>query len=61
MAEDFNSTFQRKKEHIELCLTDKVSFKDKTNGFEHYDFNIMQLPKLKRIKLILLQHFLRKR
>jgi len=28
----------RKKEHIELCLTDKVSFKEKTNGFEFYDF-----------------------
>lgn len=28
----------RKKEHIELCLTDKVQFKQKTNGFESYDF-----------------------
>ena len=33
-----DKTAQRKKEHIELCLTDKVSFKEKTNGFEHYDF-----------------------
>ncbi len=29
---------KRKKEHIELCLTDKVSFKEKTNGFDYYDF-----------------------
>lgn len=29
---------QRKKEHIELCLTGDVSFKDKTNGFENYEF-----------------------
>jgi isopentenyl-diphosphate Delta-isomerase len=34
-----DKTAQRKKEHIELCLTDQVSFKDKTNGFEYYDFN----------------------
>ncbi len=33
-----DKTSKRKKEHIELCLTDKVSFKDKTNGFEYYDF-----------------------
>jgi len=28
----------RKKEHIELCLTDKVAFKLKCNGFENYEF-----------------------
>lgn len=33
-----NSISNRKKEHIELCLTDKVSFKTKTNGFDKYDF-----------------------
>lgn len=31
-------TEQRKKEHLELCLTDDVKFKSKTNGFEMYDF-----------------------
>lgn len=31
-------TSKRKKEHLELCLTDEVSFKDKTTGFEKYDF-----------------------
>ncbi len=38
MPENQNITSQRKKEHIELCLTDKVSFKEKRNGFENYDF-----------------------
>ncbi len=33
-----DSTSKRKKEHIELSLTEKVAFKGKTNGFEHYDF-----------------------
>ncbi len=31
-------TSRRKKEHLELCLTDAVSFKNKTSGFEKYDF-----------------------
>ena len=38
MPEDSELTSQRKKEHIELCLTDEVSFKDKTTGFEKYEF-----------------------
>ena len=29
---------QRKKDHIELCLTDEVAFREKTNGFDRYDF-----------------------
>lgn len=33
-----DSTSDRKKDHINLCLTDKVSFKKKTSGFENYDF-----------------------
>ena len=36
MLED--KTAQRKKEHLELCLTDDVKFKTKTNGFEKYEF-----------------------
>lgn len=31
-------TSQRKKDHLELCLTDEVSFKTKSTGFENYDF-----------------------
>jgi isopentenyl-diphosphate delta-isomerase len=33
-----DKTSQRKKEHLELCLTNDVKFKTKTNGFEKYDF-----------------------
>ncbi len=29
---------KRKKEHLELCLTDDVAFREKTNGFDRYDF-----------------------
>jgi isopentenyl-diphosphate Delta-isomerase len=38
MSKDQGSTSERKKDHIRLCLTDEVSFKTKTSGFEHYDF-----------------------
>ncbi len=38
MTKSIDQTSTRKKEHIKLCLTDKVSFKVKTNGFEKYDF-----------------------
>jgi len=33
-----DKTSQRKKEHLELCLTNDVQFKSKTNGFDKYDF-----------------------
>lgn len=33
-----SATSKRKKEHIELCLTDDVAFRNKTNGFENYEF-----------------------
>lgn len=38
MKTENSETSKRKKEHIELCLTDQVSFKEKMNGFEHYEF-----------------------
>jgi len=38
MTKRINETSQRKKEHIELCLTDEVSFRLKTNGFDRYEF-----------------------
>ncbi len=38
MSEKPDPTSQRKKEHIELCLTDEVSFKEKKTGFEKYEF-----------------------
>ena len=38
MSKSISETSKRKKEHIELCLTDDVAFKSKTNGFDKYDF-----------------------
>ena len=38
MNKSHNQTSLRKKEHIALCLTDEVSFRKKTNGFDHYEF-----------------------
>lgn len=38
MNQKSNQISVRKNEHIELCLTDEVSFVNKTTGFENYDF-----------------------
>lgn len=38
MTKSNTETSKRKKEHIELCLTNRVSFRSKTNGFEKYEF-----------------------
>jgi isopentenyl-diphosphate delta-isomerase len=38
MPNSITETSKRKKEHIELCLTDNVAFRSKTNGFDKYDF-----------------------
>jgi len=38
MNPDKSKTSKRKKEHLELCLTDDVSFKRKSAGFENYEF-----------------------
>jgi len=38
MPEKSDPISQRKREHIELCLTDDVAFIDKTTGFEKYEF-----------------------
>ncbi len=38
MSKSITETSKRKKEHIELCLTDKVAFHSKTNGFDKYDY-----------------------
>jgi isopentenyl-diphosphate delta-isomerase len=50
-------TEQRKKEHIELCLTDDVAFKSKTNGFELYDFEHYAITEVELDKIDLSTRF----
>lgn len=38
MSESTSNISRRKSEHINLCLTDNVAFRQKTTGFENYDF-----------------------
>lgn len=38
MPDSSDLILKRKSEHLDLCLTDSVSFKNKSNGFEHYEF-----------------------
>ena len=46
MNPDKSKTSKRKKEHLELCLTDDVSFKRKSTGFENYEFKHEQIGQL---------------
>ncbi len=55
-----NSISQRKKEHLELCLTDEVSFKDKTTGFENYDFKNYAITEVEVSKIDFKTDFLGK-
>ncbi len=61
MPENPNSTSNRKKEHIELSLTDKVTFKEKTNGFEHYDFKHYAITEVEISKIKFSQKFIGKK
>lgn len=51
----------RKKEHIELCLTDKVAFNYKSNGFDNYDFVHYAITEVKIDKIDLSLSFLNKK
>lgn len=46
-----NLTSKRKKDHIELCLTDKVAYKTKTNGFDKYEFEHYAITEVDRNKI----------
>ncbi|MGE5430523.1 MAG: type 2 isopentenyl-diphosphate Delta-isomerase [Syntrophomonadaceae bacterium] len=48
---------KRKKEHIELCLTDKVAFKEKSNGLDHYDFIHSAITEIEADKIDLSRDF----
>ncbi|MCX6167840.1 MAG: type 2 isopentenyl-diphosphate Delta-isomerase [Ignavibacteriales bacterium] len=52
---------QRKKDHIQLCLTDEVGFKAKTNGFENYEFEHNALTEVEFNKIDLSTKFIGKK
>jgi isopentenyl-diphosphate Delta-isomerase len=61
MNQNPDSISIRKKEHLELCLTDNVSFKEKTNGFENYEFEHYAITELDIKKISLKSVFLQKK
>lgn len=56
-----NETEQRKKDHISLCLTDDVTFKQKTNGLEKYDFEHYAITEVEFNKIDLSAKFFNKK
>ena len=56
-----SKTIQRKKEHIELCLTDCVSYKTRTNGFENYEFEHYAITEVEFDKIDLSTKFFGKK
>lgn len=56
-----DSTSIRKREHLELCLTDEVSFKEKTTGFENYEFNHYAITEVEISKISFSTHFFKKK
>jgi len=51
----------RKDDHITLCLTDKVAFQSKTNGFEKYEFEHSAITEVILDKIDLSTLFLKKK
>ncbi len=56
-----DSTSKRKKEHLALCLTDKVAFREKTNGFENYEFEHFAITEVDLSRISLTTNFLDKK
>ena len=61
MPSNESATSRRKKEHLELCLTDSVSFKNKTTGFEKYDFLHFAISEVDITKINFETKFLKKK
>lgn len=60
MPQEENKISGRKKDHIEICLTDEAAFRGKTTGFEKYDFIHDALTEVKLDEIDLSQNFLDK-
>ena len=56
-----SKTSKRKKDHIELCLSDNIAFKTKTNGFENYEFDHYAITEVKFDKIDFSTSFLNKK
>jgi len=61
MADQIDDIISRKKEHLELCKTDEVKFKEKTSGFEQFDFVHAALTEVKISKIDLSKKFFSKK
>jgi isopentenyl-diphosphate Delta-isomerase len=61
MADIPDSTPERKLDHINLCLSDNVSFKEKTNGFDHYEFIHNAITEVDKDKIDLSSRLLKKK
>ena len=61
MKSDSGKTSRRKKEHLDLCLTNKVAFRNKSAGFEYYDFNHNAITEVELDKINFRTEFLRKK
>ncbi|MFA6598552.1 MAG: type 2 isopentenyl-diphosphate Delta-isomerase [Ignavibacteriaceae bacterium] len=61
MTEQTEHIITRKKEHLELCKTDAVQFKEKTSGFEKYDFLHAALSEVQIEKIDLSKKFFGKK
>jgi isopentenyl-diphosphate delta-isomerase len=55
-----SDTSRRKQEHIDLCLNEDVSFKEKTNGFDKYEFIHDPITEVNISKLKFKTNFLKK-
>jgi isopentenyl-diphosphate delta-isomerase len=60
MSKKSNSTSDRKKAHIDLCLTDDVAFKNKTAGFENYEFEHYAITEVELSKIVFKTTFFEK-
>lgn len=61
MNPDKSKTSIRKKEHLELCLTDDVSFNTKSTGFENYEFKHYAITEVDLSKIDFRTKFLSKK
>lgn len=57
MESDHNETITRKKDHIDLCLNEDVSFNSVTNGFENYYFEHCAVTEIEYDKIDLSAKF----